>query len=76
MINYRIFIKPLSSETVIVEVFNGKEELVAVNSNSAMPEGDSIALGDVTPYKVEVYLEPTVDSTGYTFKTLVKGYIK
>ena len=68
--------KPLSDITVIVEVFDDQNNLVAVNSDTIFPSGDSIAKGDVNPYQVDVYLKPGVDSSKFTYKTLVKGYIK
>jgi len=68
--------KALSSEIVMAEVFDAKGKLVAVNYEWITPSGDSLAPGDVSSFKVVVPLEPGIDTTGYTFKTLAKGEVK
>jgi len=74
--------KLLTDERVIVEVFDENNKLVAVGSDTLTSGGDSI-IGDglifknqFITYKVDIYLKPGVDSSKFTYKTLIKGYIK
>jgi hypothetical protein len=69
--------KNLSGEIVMAQVFDSDGKLVAVNYSWITPSGDSLAPGDVSSYNVVVPLDSTItDTTGYTFKTLVKGEVK
>jgi hypothetical protein len=68
--------KSLSSETVVVMVYDASGALIAVNWDDLFPTGDSYANGDVASYTVDIYFDPNVDTSGYTFKTLVKGDVK
>jgi hypothetical protein len=68
--------KSLSGEIVMVQIFDAKGKLVAVDYTWISPTGDSIAAGETGSYSVTVPLSPNADTTGYTFKTLVKGEVK
>ena len=48
----------------------------AVNWDDLFPTGASYANGDVASYKVDIYFDPGVDASGYSYKTLIKGDIK
>jgi hypothetical protein len=63
----------LSTETVVVAIYDGQGSLVATNDTYISPTGDSIASGEASSYEVTIYLDPNVDATGFTFKTIVQG---
>jgi hypothetical protein len=68
--------KTLSIETVLVGIYDANGVLIAVNYGWILPTGDSIDNGSVNSYNVVVPLDPAVNVTGYTIKTLVKGELK
>lgn len=68
--------KSLSSATVVVMVYNASGALVASNYDDIFPSGDSIASGAVSAYTVDIHFDPSADTSGYTYKTLVKGDVK
>jgi hypothetical protein len=68
--------KNLSSETVVVMVYDASGALMAVSWDDLFPKGDYYASGDVAPYTVDINFDPGADTSGYTFKTLVKGDVK
>ena len=60
-----------------LRVYDPDGHLVASNYDWITPSADSLAPGDVGSYKIVVPLDPNiVDTTGYTYKTLVKGEVK
>jgi len=63
----------LSSETVIVAIYDGQGKLVATDYTYISPTGDSIASGETNSYEVTIYLDPDVDATDFTFQTIVQG---
>jgi len=65
----------LSSETVVVAIYDGGGNLVATDYAYISPTGDSIASGETNSYEVTIYLDPNVDATGFTFKTIVQGEV-
>ena len=74
--------KFLTDERVIVEVFDENNTLVAVGSETLTSGGDSVLCdncifkGQAISYKIDIYLKLGVDSSKFTYKTLVKGSIK
>jgi hypothetical protein len=68
--------KALSSEIVMVSIYDTANFLVAVNYEWISPTGDSISDGEITSYGIVVILDPNTDTTGYTYRVLVKGEVK
>ena len=68
--------KNLSSETVVVMVYDKSGALVAANWDDLFPTGDSFVDGDVASYTIDISFDPGADTSGYTFETLVKGDVK
>jgi len=65
----------LSSETVVVAIYDGEGNLVATDYTYVSLTGDSIAPGETNSYEVTIYLDPNVDATNFTFKTIVQGEV-
>jgi hypothetical protein len=63
----------LSSETVVVAIYDGQGNLAATDYTYISPTGDSIASGETNSYEVTIYLDPNVDTTNFMFKTIVQG---
>jgi hypothetical protein len=66
----------LSGETVIVGLYDAQGNLIATSYTYLTPEGDMIADGQTVQYEVKLYLDPSVDAVGYTYKTFVQGDVK
>jgi hypothetical protein len=63
----------LSGETVVVAIYDGQGKLVATDYTYISPTGDSITSDETNSYEVTIYLDPNVDATGFTFKTIAQG---
>jgi len=63
----------LSSETVIVAIYDGQGNLVATEYDYVYPAGDNIASNETNSYEVTIYLDPDVDATDFTFQTIIQG---
>lgn len=68
--------KNLSYATVEVIVLDSQNKLVAMEYASISPTGEAIAPGETSIYSVTIYLDPSVDGTGFTTTTIVVGDIK
>lgn len=66
----------LSGETVIVALYDAQGILVASTYTYISPEGESIANGQTNSYEVSLYIDPTADTTGYTYRTFAQGDVK
>lgn len=65
--------KNLSGVTVMVAVYDSTNALVAMGYTYAFPSGDSFAPGAGDAYEIFIYLEPGIDTTGFTTQTFVVG---
>jgi hypothetical protein len=63
----------LSSETVVVVILDGQDNVVATGYDYIYPTGDNISPGDTYDYEVTIYLDPDVDTSDFTFMTIVQG---
>jgi hypothetical protein len=63
----------LSSETVIVAIYDGQGNLVATEYDYVYPAGDNIASNETNSYEVTIYLDPDVDAMDFTFQTIIQG---
>ena len=63
----------LANETVIIAVYDAKGELVATDWTVISPNGDSIAPGETSSFKLFVYLDPAADRSSLTYKTFAAG---
>jgi hypothetical protein len=68
--------RSLSGETIIIAVRDAQGKLIGTTYSYVSPDGDAIAGGQTTFYEVSLYLDPTADTTGYTFQTIVQGDVK
>ena len=66
----------LSSETVVVTMYDENNTIMAMNWLDLFPSGNSIASGEVLDYSIDVYLDPEGESSNYTYITLVQGDVK
>ena len=66
----------LSSAIVILALYDTEDILVISNWTSVYPDGDTIADGDSLPFEISLYLAPDVDTTGWSFRTFVQGYVE
>lgn len=65
----------LSSATVVVAVMDAQNNLVAMESTAIFSSGDAIDAGETDPYSVPIYLDPSMDASGFTTATTVIGEI-
>jgi hypothetical protein len=65
--------QPLAYATVVLGLFDTEDNLVSTRSTTVYPEGDAIAAGETVQYEVTLYLDPNVDTEGFTFFTWVQG---
>lgn len=68
--------KALSSAIVLIAIYDGDDNLVAMDYTGVYPEGDAIADGDTMTFEVSVYIDPDADTSNFTFETIVQGYVK
>jgi hypothetical protein len=68
--------KNLSGVTVVVMIKDAQNQLVAMEYTSILPEGDAITEGETSSYSVPVYLDPVIDSSGFTASTVIIGSVK
>jgi len=65
----------LSSAIVVLALYDTDDNLVISNWTSVYPDGDTFADGETLPFSLTLYLAPDVDTTGWTFRTFVQGYV-
>ncbi|MEW6092469.1 MAG: FxLYD domain-containing protein [Chloroflexota bacterium] len=63
----------LNGVTVVVVVLDPSGALVAMGYDYVYPDTDVIAPGTGGAYEVYIYLDPAVDTTGFTTQTIVVG---
>jgi len=68
--------KELTSMTVVLIIYDKHDNIVGTATSYVSPSGDSFKKGDKGNFETTVYLDPSLDTTGFTFATVVQGYVK
>lgn len=68
--------KDLSSETVVIMIMDTSLNLVGTTYTYVSPDGEAIFNGETTTYETTLYFDPSIDTTGFTFRTIVQGDVK
>jgi hypothetical protein len=66
----------LSSAIVVLALYDTEDNLVISNWTSVYPDGDTFADGESLPFSLSLYLAPDVDTTDWSFRTFVQGYVE
>ncbi len=66
----------LSSAIVVLALYDAEDNLVISNWTSVYPDGDTFADGESLPFSLSLYLAPDTDTTDWSFRTFVQGYVE
>lgn len=66
--------KLLRTGEVLIAVYDASGNLVARADAGVIPSGDRWFPGETIDYSAKLYIDPSVDSSGYTFGTFVQGW--
>ncbi|HBG73869.1 MAG: hypothetical protein A2X25_03095 [Chloroflexi bacterium GWB2_49_20] len=66
----------LSSETVVVVIYDGSGQIAATDYTYISPEGGVIPQGDVNSYNLYIDLDPQVDTSSFTFQVFIQGDVQ
>jgi hypothetical protein len=66
----------LSSAIVIMALYDTEDNLVVSNWTSVYPDDETFADGESLPFSLSLYLDSEVDTTGWSFRSFVQGYVE